>query len=67
MHLKRTVEDLLRAFDVQKVALEVSIYAFDHGMKGETARLANSVFLLVGRGMKYHKSILDQLLILGSG
>lgn len=60
-HLKRTKGDLWRAFLIQTQALAISMHAFDQGWKGEAARLANSAFLLVGRGMKSHKSILDQL------
>jgi hypothetical protein len=48
---------------VQVAALEISATAFDRGEIGEAVRLATSAFLLVGRGMKGHTSILDHLKI----
>jgi hypothetical protein len=58
---QRTSVDFWNAFEIQKTALEVSSLAFDGGMMGEAARLATSAFLLVGRGMRNHTSVLDHL------
>jgi hypothetical protein len=58
---QRTAVDFWNAFEIQKSALEISSLAFDGGMIGEAARLATSAFLLIGRGMRNHKSILDHL------
>jgi hypothetical protein len=46
VYLKRTVDDLWRAFAIQTQALDVSAEAFDRGMKGEAARLATAAFIL---------------------
>lgn len=61
---QRTMSDFWRAFEVQKDALDISSLAFDIGLVGESARLAASTFLLVGRGMRTNKPILDHLGIL---
>jgi hypothetical protein len=61
MSFQRTTADFWRAFEIQKSALDVSSLAFDGGMVGEAARLATAAFLLVGRGMRTHRSILDHL------
>ena len=58
---RRQSSDFWDAFEVQKTALEVSALAFDGGLKGEAARMATSVFLLFGRGMKSHQSVFDNL------
>ena len=58
---QRQSSDFWDAFEVQKIALEVSAIAFDGGLKGEAARMATSVFLLFGRGMRSHKSVFDHL------
>lgn len=61
MVFQRTAADFWRAFEVQQSALDVSALAFDGGLIGEAARLATATFLLVGRGMRTHKSVLDHL------
>lgn len=49
----------MKAAEVQLQALQVSARAFDEGLIGEAARLANAAFILIGRGMKGHTSIFD--------
>jgi hypothetical protein len=49
----------MRAAEAQFRAIQVSARAFDEGLLSEAARLANAIFILVGRGMKNHTSILD--------
>lgn len=56
---RRTEEDFRRAAEVQLQGIQVSARAFDEGLVGEAARLANAIFILVGRGMRSHVSILD--------
>jgi hypothetical protein len=59
--MRRKKEDLWNAFFAQRLSLTLSISSFDTGMMFEAARIANAIFLLVGRGMRNHVSILDQL------
>lgn len=56
---RRTEEDFRRAAEVQLQAIQVSVRAFDDGLIGEAARIANAIFILVGRGMRNHTSIYD--------
>jgi hypothetical protein len=56
---RRTEKELEEAAESQFRALQVSARAFDDGLVGEAARLANTIFILVGRGMKGHVSIMD--------
>lgn len=55
----RTSEDLRLAAEFQLQAIQLSARAFDDGLRGEAARLANAIFILCGRGMKSHVSIMD--------
>jgi hypothetical protein len=57
----RTQSELWRAFEMQRQAINSSALAFDAGQVGEAVRLANSLFILSGRGMRRHTSILDQM------
>ena len=59
MTYRRTAEDLHTAWAIQLQALKISTREFDTGAAGEAARLANAVFLMVGRGMRRHLSICD--------
>jgi hypothetical protein len=59
--LKRTTQDFYRALRIQYHGVRLSASSMDIGFIGEAARLANSIFLLLGRGMKGHTSIVDHL------
>ena len=59
LNLLRTDDELFSAAEAQLRSLQISAKAFDEGLVSEAARLANSVFILVGRGMRTHTSILD--------
>lgn len=59
--MKRSNEELWNAFFGQRACLVNSIASFDAGMMFEAPRIANAIFLLLGRGMRGHSSILDQL------
>jgi hypothetical protein len=58
MVYRRTEDDLRRAAEIQFQALKISCREFDAGFISEAARLANAVFILVGKGMRNHTSIL---------
>ena len=55
----RSEENLRQAAEVQFRALKISADHFDLGEIGESARMANALFVLVGVGMRTHTSILD--------
>ena len=59
--LKRTRYGLLRAFLQQHGALRLSASGFDFGHLAEAARLANSIFILLGPQSRTHRSIVDAL------
>lgn len=59
MSYERSEEELLAAAEFQLQAIKDSTRLFDEGRIGEAARLANAVFILIGRGAKHHRSILD--------
>lgn len=56
---ERSEEELLAAAEFQLQAIRDSTRLFDEGCVGEAARLANAVFILIGRGAKHHRSIFD--------
>jgi hypothetical protein len=59
--LKRTKLGLLQAFAIQYQGILLSSSAFDAGHRGEAARIANAIFVLLGPMMRNHKSIVGQL------
>jgi hypothetical protein len=59
--MKRTRDELLRAFDVQKSALAASCRSYDEGNKWEALRLATATYTLVHDYGKKGRSILGQL------
>jgi len=59
--LKRTKIGLSYALCVQFDALRLSAAMYDVGHHGEAIRIANAIFVLLGFGMKGHKSIISQL------
>lgn len=59
MSYDRSEQDLFAAAEFQLQAIKDSTRLFDEGRVGEAARLANAAFILVGRGARHHRSILD--------
>ncbi len=58
---KRTKRDVIGAFNAQSEFFKSSCARYDEGAKHEAARIANAMFMLVGRGMRAHISICDAL------
>lgn len=63
MTLVRTHRDFCKAFLIQYDAIRLSSTSFDLGFTGEAIRLANSIWVLLGRSKKTrnHTSIIDHL------
>ncbi|WP_406852370.1 hypothetical protein WEU32_14340 [Brevundimonas sp. BH3] len=57
----RTKRDVISAFNAQSEFFNSSCVRYDEGAKHEAARIANAMFMLIGRGMKRHTSICDAL------
>lgn len=57
----RTKRDVISAFNAQSEFFKSSCASYDEGAKHEAARIANAMFMLIGRGMKRHTSICDAL------
>ena len=57
----RTKRDVIGAFNAQREFFEASCARYDEGAKHEAARIANAMFMLIGRGMRHHTSICDAL------
>lgn len=61
MGYERSEDELFAAADFQLQSIKDSAKLFDEGRVGEAARLANAAFILIGRGPKHHRSILDSV------
>jgi hypothetical protein len=59
--LKRTKLGILHAVSVQYDGLRLSASAFDAGHRGESVRMANALFVMLGPKMRNHTSIVEQL------
>ena len=59
--LKRTKLGLLHALRVQYQGIQLSAGALDAGHRGEAARIATAIFVLLGPSMRNHKPIIEQL------
>lgn len=55
----RSEDEPRQAAEFQFQALKISADHFDLGQIGEAARMANAIFMLLGRGMRSHCSIFD--------